>query len=235
MTCREGFLAFVGGTFGPCTFRVRGRGPSRATKSNGPCEFLLVESASLRAPVCVVAGMKLTRLGAAVASLALAASGCSDPEMPTVTAPEQAVSPGLATDGAIEAEAARFRSFAKMNRVAFPTRQHLGGAMVDVYANAVSEPSYRAVTSGDFGPGRAFPPGSMLVKAMAESNGTVLTVMYKKADGYDSANGDWWFGRLADDGRPTAPAFAGKVDFCIDCHGGAARTDHAWGLPADAR
>ena len=179
--------------------------------------------------------MKLTHLRAAIASVAIAAYGCSDPEMPTATSPEQAASPGLATDGAIEAEAARFRGFVKVNRVAFPTRQHLGGAMVDVYVNAIAEPSYRSVTSGDYARGRAFPPGSMLVKAMAESNGTVLTVMYKKAAGYDSANGDWWFGRLAEDGKPTSPAFVGKVEFCISCHSGAARTDYAWGIPGDGR
>lgn len=178
--------------------------------------------------------MRQRLVAAALASIVLAFGGCAEPEGAPASAPSN-VPPGSASDAEIEAEAARFLAFAKVNNVAFPTRQHLGGAMVDVYVNPTAEESYRAVTSGSFPKGRAFPPGSMLVKAMAEPDGTILTVMYKKAEGYDSANRDWWFGRLFERGRPTDAAFVGKVDFCISCHAGAAETDRAWGIPAAAR
>lgn len=175
--------------------------------------------------------MKLTLFGAAGAALVLALGGCAEAEDAPATAASNPL-PGAASDAEIQAEAARFRAFAKVNLVPFPTRQHLGGAMVDVYVNEIAEESYRTVSSGSFAKGREFPPGSMLVKAMAEPNGPVLTVMYKKAASYDSTDRDWWYGRLNESGVPTDAAFVGKVSFCIACHAGAEATDRAWGVPA---
>ena len=144
-------------------------------------------------------------------------------------------SAGALDDAAIEAESASYASFARMNVRAYPTRQHLGNSNVNVFANALAAPIYRTLDFGIPADGRiAFPPGAMMVKEMLDGSGTatVLTVMYKKAPGYDPAHGDWWYGRLDLHGTPTDPAYAGRVDFCVGCHTGAAASDFAWGVAA---
>ena len=75
------------------------------------------------------------------------------------------------------------------------------------------------------------------VEAMLDPAGgrPILTVMYKKAPGYDASNGDFWYGRLASDGTPARADFVGKVSFCVECHAGAKATDRAWGVPAAGR
>jgi Cytochrome P460 len=143
--------------------------------------------------------------------------------------------PGSLSDPAIEALSATYTQFAKLDQNAFPNQQHAGGAMVHVYANETAATRYRQIDTTKPAPSDfAFPPGSMLVKEMLDPAGgkPVLTVMYKKAPGYDSEHKDWWYGRLNPDGSPTNPAFAGKIDFCVGCHAGTAKWDYAWGLPA---
>lgn len=144
-------------------------------------------------------------------------------------------SPGGATDTEIGAMAARYASLPKMNAAPFRTGQHQGNPQVNVYASTAAEGAYRSVNAGTF-TGR-FPTGTLLVKEMLDPVGgaPILTVMYKKAPGYDPEHGDYWYGRLAADGTPTRADFVGKVGFCIDCHGGAAKTDRVWGLPSGVR
>ena len=171
----------------------------------------------------------VTWRAAALAGAILSAACASSAE----PAPEPAA-PGTLDDARIESAAAAYRGFTKINAAPFVTQQHAGNPRVNVYANALAESSYRTIRPGGVAPaGFRFPPGSMLVKEMLETDGSasVLTVMYKKEAGYDSAQGDWWYGRLSPDGVPTNPAFAGRVDFCVSCHAGSAKWDHAWGVP----
>jgi hypothetical protein len=144
------------------------------------------------------------------------------------------VSPGNLDDKGIGAAAAAYATFNKINRDSFPTAQHAGNAMVDVFATEVAVATYRSVDPSGKAPEKfAFPVGAMLVKEMKDPAGgaPILTVMYKKTAGYDPANGDWWYGRLNADGTPTNAAFVGKVDFCVGCHAGTAQWDRAWGVP----
>lgn len=157
------------------------------------------------------------------------AGGSSEAGAPSVA--------GAATDAEIEAMAARYATFARMNRVPFRTGAHQGNALVNVYASPNAADVYQSVTDGTFAKGASLPPGAMLVKEMLDPSGgaPILTVMYKKAAGYDPSNGDYWYGRLAADGTPTRADFVGKVGFCVECHAGAAGTDRAWGVPAAGR
>jgi hypothetical protein len=136
-------------------------------------------------------------------------------------------------DAQIEAAASTYARLAKVTRAPYPTRQHLGNALVDVYASPDAEAAYRAIDFGAAPTGAPpLPVGALVVKAMYDDRGapSVLTVMYKKAKGYDPKGGDWWYGRLGLDGSPTAPAYVGKVDFCVACHAGARATDFVWGV-----
>ena len=143
--------------------------------------------------------------------------------------------PGTLDDKGITAAAAAYSAFSKINRDAFRTAQHAENPMVDVFANDLAASTYRSIDPSGKAPANfAFAPGSMVIKEMKDAAGgrPILTVMYKKAAGYDPANGDWWYGRLNADGTPTNAAFVGKVDFCVGCHAGTAQWDHAWGVPA---
>jgi hypothetical protein len=142
---------------------------------------------------------------------------------------------GTFDDAHIEAEAAQYVMFAKIDKTPYPTRQHAGNPLVDVYANAAAEATYRSIDYAVAPDGPVqFAPGSMLVKAMLDPSGAppILTVMYKKAPGYDPSHDNWWYGRLNADGTPTDPSYVGTVDFCVSCHMGTAMTDYAWGIVA---
>jgi hypothetical protein len=173
------------------------------------------------------------RLGAGV--LLSLVAGCGSPAATSEPSQAADAGPGTLGDRDIELLAAHYATFAKASRVAFPTRGHLGNPLVDVYANAVASPVYSVLSSTGSGPpGFALPVGSMLVKEMRDSTGapSVLTVMYKKAPGFDPPHHDWWYGRLNTDGTPTDPSYVGQVSFCIACHAGATGSDFAWGVPA---
>ena len=135
------------------------------------------------------------------------------------------------SDAEIEQLAATYPTFQKVNAKPFVTQQHQGNPMVNVYANAIAADTYKAVLPSSTS--AHFAQGSMLVKEMLDASGgpPILTVMYKLPAGYDSANGDWWRGRLNADGSATAPDLVGKVGFCLSCHSAAKATDAAFGLP----
>lgn len=146
---------------------------------------------------------------------------------------DAASAPGTLDDSRIEAAAVAYKGFAKLNKDAYKTQQHAGNPFVNVYANPLAEERYRMIEPGGDPPAAFnFPAGSILVKEMLDPSGpaSVLTVMYKKAAGYDPSHQDWWYGRLKPDGTPTNPEHVGLVDFCISCHSGTAEWDYAWGV-----
>lgn len=73
-----------------------------------------------------------------------------------------------------------------------------------------------------------YPVGTIFVKESYKGEGgqmgdmTSLTVMIKRAEGYDPANGDWEY-------LMASPSFEvinqGKMEMCIGCHSVAADTD----------
>jgi hypothetical protein len=170
------------------------------------------------------------RASAIGGALVLALSNCGSRS----DAPAAAASvPGSLDDMGIENAASELRDLTRISTAPFPTKQHAGNALVNVYANALAEDRYRAIVPGGAAPaGFTFPAGSLLVKEMLDPSGgpSVLTAMYKRQAGYDPAHGDWWYGRLNSDGTPTNPAYAGRIEFCVACHSGTARWDYAWGI-----
>ncbi len=91
------------------------------------------------------------------------------------------------------------------------------GALLTTYLNplALDAVTNRAGT---------LPPGAIIVKENFAPDSTLAatTVMYK-ASGYDAEHGDWWWMKRLADGTVEAQ---GRVQGCIDCHGGAADNDY---------
>lgn len=136
--------------------------------------------------------------------------------------------------GPLEARATGYLGFELINARSFPTAQHQGNPLVNVWTDEQATRPYRALSTGAID-GRAVPVGAMIVKEMMDPGGgpPLLTVMAKQPSGYDPANGDWWYGRLNVDGSPTNPSFVGRVGFCIGCHSGATGGDHLFGVAND--
>ncbi|CAN5855644.1 hypothetical protein BH11MYX3_BH11MYX3_19840 [soil metagenome] len=132
------------------------------------------------------------------------------------------------------ARATGYLSFEKINERSFPTAQHQGAPLVNVWTDELATAPYRALSGGSASAGEV-PEGGMIVKEMFDANGgaPVLTVMVKQPTGYDPTQGDWWYGRLNVDGSATNAKFVGKVGFCIGCHRGAAGGDHLFGVASD--
>lgn len=162
--------------------------------------------------------MSSTDVGAVVViALATAMTGCAGDQL----------------DGPIEAEAAGWATFTRINRDPFRTAMHQGNPMVNVWTNPAATAPYRALSAGG-APAARLPVGAMVVKEMMDGAGgpPILTVMAKQPPGYDLDHGDWWYGRLETDGSATSAAFVGRVGFCVGCHDGAAATDHLFGVDA---
>ncbi len=70
----------------------------------------------------------------------------------------------------------------------------------------------------------AYPVGAIVVK---EKSGTDAGVggMIKRPPGFDAANGDWEYFYFED----PAKIAEGRIASCIQCHAGAAATDHVFG------
>jgi hypothetical protein len=73
-----------------------------------------------------------------------------------------------------------------------------------------------------------FPVGSEVFKPLySDAEGKEfarLVIMVKMEEGYDSANGDWWYGVYDESG--TEMAYEGRIPECISCHAMAKETDY---------
>jgi len=89
------------------------------------------------------------------------------------------------------------------------------------------------VTDGAFsaidGKKGSIPDRSIIVKEnyMPDKTLAAITVMYK-VKGYDQANNDWFWLKYAPDGTIDV---SGKVQMCIDCHGGQKANDFIFTSP----
>ena len=94
-------------------------------------------------------------------------------------------------------------------------------AFVEIYLNEEAKDAYIEVKS-------EFPVGSEVFKPLyADKKGehfARLVIMVKMHKGYDSANGDWWYGVYDESG--TEMAYEGKIPECISCHVVAKETDY---------
>jgi hypothetical protein len=73
-----------------------------------------------------------------------------------------------------------------------------------------------------------FPVGSIIVKPLypdlKRSETAKLTIMIKMEKGYDTENGDWWYGVYDETGMEGW--YQGKIQSCIKCHAKAKETDY---------
>jgi len=73
-----------------------------------------------------------------------------------------------------------------------------------------------------------YPVGSVVVKEKSgagERSDAGVGGMIKRAPGYDAANGDWEYFYFED----PAKIDSGRIASCVQCHAGAAATDHVFG------
>ncbi|OHD28342.1 MAG: hypothetical protein A2V99_05535 [Spirochaetes bacterium RBG_16_67_19] len=91
------------------------------------------------------------------------------------------------------------------------------GQFHEVYINYLLEEALPAA-------GRRAPNGSLIVKENfdADRRPTNLTVM-AKVEGYDPANGDWFWAAYDPQGKVQAE---GRLQSCIDCHEGMKDNDY---------
>lgn len=136
-------------------------------------------------------------------------------------------------DALLEAQASGYLDFERINARPFPTAQHQGNPLVNVWTEQLAIAPYRNLSAG--GAPVEFPVGAMIVKEMMDASGgpPILTVMAKQPAGYDPTHGDWWYGRLEADGSATSASFVGRVGFCIACHTGAPSAGYVFGVASD--
>jgi hypothetical protein len=94
-------------------------------------------------------------------------------------------------------------------------------AYVDIYVNRLAKEPYIREDE-------KFPIGSVIVKPLypeeKRDNLNRIVIMMKMQKGYDSTNGDWWYGSYNKDG--TKAYVSGKIQSCIACHEVAQDTDY---------
>ncbi len=75
---------------------------------------------------------------------------------------------------------------------------------------------------------KLFPVGSRIFKPLyRDKEGKQfarLVIMEKMSKGYDTTNGDWWYGVYDESG--TVMAYEGRIPECISCHALAKETDY---------
>lgn len=116
-----------------------------------------------------------------------------------------------------------WRSWTRVSSERFLSKGH-GGKWVDVYVEPRFADAYRSAST-------PAPSGMRIAKAgyrdQAGTQFEALTVMAKMPAGYDSENGDWYYGVFAEDGR--AAKMEGKLEMCVNCHLQAQDRDYLFG------
>jgi len=107
----------------------------------------------------------------------------------------------------------------KLNPEIFESDTH--NAFVDIFVNSLAKEAYEKRF-------KVFPVGSEVYKPLY-NNATKdrlarVVIMIKMAEGYDSKNGDWWYGVTDPSGKELW--HEGRIQHCIDCHALAKETDY---------
>ena len=94
-------------------------------------------------------------------------------------------------------------------------------AFIDIYANDLGAKAYIQKA-------KVFPVGAELFKPLYTDTKRKklvrLVVMVKKEQGYDSENGDWWYGIYDKTGKEAW--YQGRINSCIQCHRIAKESDY---------
>lgn len=112
-----------------------------------------------------------------------------------------------------------WKSLHKLNTEALKSDSHR--AWFDIYVNSLSKEYYLEKLN-------LFPVGSIVVKPLypdqKRSETSKLTIMIKMEKGYDTDNGDWWYGVYDKTGMEAW--YQGKIKSCIQCHKHGKETDY---------
>jgi len=107
----------------------------------------------------------------------------------------------------------------KLNKDIFESDAH--NAYVDIYVNKLAKEPYEKRLG-------VFPIGSEVYKPLysdaKKSHLARVVIMIKMQKGYDSKNGDWWYGVTDASGKELW--YKGRIQHCIDCHALAKETDY---------
>lgn len=113
----------------------------------------------------------------------------------------------------------RWKNLHKLNTKPLESDAHR--AWLDIYVNNLAKEPY--ITQSD-----RFPIGSIVLKPLhtdpQRSETARLVIMMKMQKGYDSQNGDWWYGVYDETGMEGW--YQGKIKSCIKCHAHAKETDY---------
>jgi hypothetical protein len=112
-----------------------------------------------------------------------------------------------------------WKNLHKLNTKALESNAHR--AWFDIYVNTLAKKAYVKKSS-------LFPMGSIVLKPHypdeERSETARLTIMIKMEKGYDSENGDWWYGVYDETGMEGR--HQGKIQSCIKCHTRVKETDY---------
>jgi len=115
----------------------------------------------------------------------------------------------------------------KLNYEAFESDAH--NAYLDIYVNELAKEAYIKEKS-------LFPVGSIIYKPLYNDPMrkifAKLVLMVKMKPGYDTKNGDWWYGVYDKSG--TEMYYQGKLKSCIRCHEAAKATDYTFSKSVNA-
>lgn len=100
---------------------------------------------------------------------------------------------------------------------------HGGASHVQMWFNDVADGAY----------GDTIPDGGISVKETYDSaDGAALKIfVMEKIDGYDDANGDWFYARYSPDG--TVDTAGADASSCAACHNGASEGDRLLSVTTD--
>ena len=115
---------------------------------------------------------------------------------------------------------ASYKKWRQANSKPFLSKPH-GRSMIVDYVNALAD---RAFVTGK----RDYAPRAAICKVGTKKGKPFrIWFMEKRARGYDSKNGDWFYATLSPTGKVMN---AGRVESCINCHA-SAQNDYVYGLP----
>ena len=115
---------------------------------------------------------------------------------------------------------ASYKKWRQANSEPFLSKPH-GRSMIVDYVNGLAD---RVFVTGK----PDYAAGAAICKVGTKKGKTFrIWFMEKRARGYDSENGDWFYATLSPTGKVMD---AGRVESCINCHA-SAQNDYVYGLP----
>ncbi len=167
----------------------------------------------------------------AVISACTGMDGTPAPEGEPAAEPaaEPASEPEFTADADIIADALNYTAGGFTEVTAAPFSSAHGGADVTIFVSDDDLADYNTIDPQAV-TGPTFSEGAMIIKQHKNAAGgdDAITVMYKQAEGFAPANGDWWWARIEADESVTVSG--PNVGGCLGCHNSVSASDYVYGL-----